>query len=507
MARACYSSADVYLLDDPLSALDANVGKHIFDRVIGPKGMLKDRTRVLVTHKMSILSKCDRIIVMKDGSVSESGSYRQLLKNGGDFAELIMSHITEESDEEMSEEELKLIKQFVREDSFQRQRSRTRSSEKSSKVIHRTISAEPKPDISEKRSKERHSKLTAAETSEIGSVKWSVYWDYMKRMGILGAFTVFISYSAATAFNVVSSKWLSLWSEDSNDPELINDIQWRNIRLAVYSVLASGEALSMLFTIITINLAAFRAARLMHKDMLHYIFRAPMAFFDTTPMGRVLNRFSRDINVCDLILNKNIRGTLTQCFRAVGAFVVIGIETPIVLVVILPIAMLYGVLQHVYIPTSRQLKRIESTTRSPVINHFSETLLGATSIRAYGVVDKFIDESNRRVDTNNMSSFCSIIVQFWLSLRLEFLGYSMVFVDALYVVMSRNSLSSGTTGLTLSYAMTITRIFHHLINNSSLLETNIVSVERCLEYTRIPSEVRIILKQLLTKSGFPSNQV
>jgi len=135
MARACYSEADIYLLDDPLSALDAHVGKHIFDKVIGPNGMLRDKTRVLVTHRISVLSQCDQIIVMKDGSISECGSYKQLLERKGDFAQFLLSHIAEGNNEDIDEEDLKLIDEIVKPD-LERPLSTTKSTNSSQDGRH-----------------------------------------------------------------------------------------------------------------------------------------------------------------------------------------------------------------------------------------------------------------------------------------------------------------------------------------------------------------------------------
>ncbi|CAG2161666.1 unnamed protein product [Oppiella nova] len=215
-----------------------------------------------------------------------------------------------------------------------------------------------------------------------------------------------------------------------------HDIRWRNIRLGIYGVLGCGEAIFLFISAITMNLATLRGARILHNDMLHHIFRAPMPT-ETTSVKHGL---------------------------------------------------VYMFVQRLYIPTSRQLRRIESTTRSPIYIHFSETLTGATSIRAYGSVDKFIDESNKRVDMNNMSTFAATLTSCWLSIRLEFLGYCIIFVNAMYAVIARKTLSPGVAGLTLSYAMTITRTLNNLIRATTQLETNIVSVERCLEYTQTPLE-------------------
>ena len=483
MARACYAETDLYLLDDPLSALDANVGKYIFDHVIGPKGMLKDKTRVLVTHRISVLSQCDQIIVMNNGSISECGSYRQLLKKGGDFAEFIMNHLNEEN-EDIDDKELELIDQTVKIGSVERQRSRTKSTDS-------RTSASLVKDITDRTKKKSQilGKLVEVEKSQTGSVSWSVYWEYIQMVGIIWCCTVVLSYIGSSSFNIASSQWLSLWSDDANNPELVNDIGWRNVRLAVYGVLGSMEAIFLLISTVTINLATLRGAKILHNNMLRNMFRAPMAFFDTTPIGRILNRFARDVDVCDTQINVYFRVTMNQVFRAITALTVMAIEIPWVLVVILPLAGIYIVVHSLYVPSSRQLRRIESTTRSPIYTHFSETLSGCTSIRAYGSVDKFVDESNRRVDVNNMSTYASIAINRWLAIQLEFVGYTIILANALYVVIFRNTLSPGVAGLTLSYAMTITKIFSNLVYVCAQLETNIVSVERCLEYTQTPIEV------------------
>jgi ABC-type multidrug transport system fused ATPase/permease subunit len=168
----------------------------------------------------------------------------------------------------------------------------------------------------------------------------------------------------------------------------------------------------------------------------------------------------------------------------------ISIANAYILIAILPLMILYYFIQKVYIATSRQLRRIDSTSRSPVYNHFSETISGVSSIRAFGASRKFIKESNERVDFNNMHYFPSFVASRWLAIRLEFFGYTIVFLSALFAVLSRNTLSPGLVGLSITYSLSITGILNMLIRSAADLETNIVSVERCLEYTTTPTEVR-----------------
>ncbi|RWS13178.1 multidrug resistance-associated protein 1-like protein, partial [Dinothrombium tinctorium] len=144
-----------------------------------------------------------------------------------------------------------------------------------------------------------------------------------------------------------------------------------------------------------------------------------------------------------------------------------------------------------YVTTSRQLKRIESTTRSPVYSHFSETVTGSTSIRAYGAANQFIDECQNRIDTNHSSYFASIAANRWLETRLQFLGFIIVFLASLFAVIFRDTITPGLAGLSISAALTITGVLNMLVRASSDVETNMVSVERCFEYYKTPLEVTL----------------
>lgn len=163
--------------------------------------------------------------------------------------------------------------------------------------------------------------------------------------------------------------------------------------------------------------------------MLACVFSAPMSFFDTTPLGRMMNRFTKDIDTADFAIMMALRGVVIYNYRALVSFTLITIETPWFLIALVPIIIFYVVIQTFYISTSRQLKRLESTTRSPIYSHFQETVSGASSIRAYNVKDKFIQECCDRVDANHRIYYPNINAVRWLTLRLEFLGYTIVFLS------------------------------------------------------------------------------
>ncbi|KAK2178694.1 hypothetical protein NP493_533g01002 [Ridgeia piscesae] len=229
-----------------------------------------------------------------------------------------------------------------------------------------------------------------------------------------------------------------------------------------------------------------------------------MVFFETTPTGRILNRFSRDVETIDNTLPSLFRSWVNTTFTVISTIVVISYSTPIFLVMIVPLALLYYFIQRFYIPTSRQLKRIESTTRSPIYVHFSETVTGASTIRAYNVQRRFITTSMQQVDHNLVFYFSSIASNRWLGIRLELIGAFIVLSAALFAVLSRGSVNSGVVGLSITYALQITQSLNWMVRMTSDLETNIVSVERAKEYSETPTEAPWDIEETRPTASWPN---
>ena len=213
-----------------------------------------------------------------------------------------------------------------------------------------------------------------------------------------------------------------------------------------------------------------------------------MVFFDTTPIGRIVNRFARDVDVIDQDIPFSLQAFMNHSLQIIITIVMIGMATPLFLVIIFPVAILYYFIQKFYVPTARQLRRLESTTRSPIYSHFGETLSGVGTIRAYAADDRFINETESRVDLNLSCFNCSIGSNRWLTIRLEFCGNCITMFAALFAVLSKGSLDAGIIGLSMSYAMNVTSTIAWLVRQLTLLEANIVSVERILEYSRNETE-------------------
>ncbi|XP_076311435.1 multidrug resistance-associated protein 1-like isoform X2 [Tachypleus tridentatus] len=532
LARSVYNNSDIYILDDPLSAVDSHVGKHIFQNVIGPEGLLKSKTRLLVTHGFSFLPKTDFIIVMKDGFVMESGTYTDLLERNGVFAEVHLQYLQEKSNQGLEESEIKELEELVAKIGFceiDSELNKPSTDKEDLKYILQSLSKQlsqktalssdtslSKTELSLKEGDtstvngpikkqfEFEKKLIQAETAETGEVKLRVYINYFRAIGFSWVVLVLLTYIGQQAFSVGSNIWLSAWSNDDPLPDGTQDVQQKNLRLGIYGALGAGQAVFVLLGTFTHSFGSMKASSLLHKEILHHVLHSPMWFFDTTPTGRIINRFSKDIDVLDTTVPTNLRSFVTTLLQVIAILFIISLETPIFLAVILPIAVLYYFIQKFYICTSRQLKRLESITRSPIFSHFSETLSGLNTIRAFRVQERFIEESNKRVDANQACYYPSTVSNRWLAIRLEFCGNCIVFFAALFAVLGRDSLSPGAVGLSVSYALMVTVTLNWMVRMSSELEANIVAVERICEYSQTPNEAPWITEEYRPPKSWPS---
>ncbi|XP_064537333.1 multidrug resistance-associated protein 1 isoform X2 [Drosophila montana] len=504
LARAVYHDADLYLLDDPLSAVDAHVGKHIFEEVIGPKGMLAKKTRVLVTHGITFLPQTDKIYVMKMGEISENGTYAELLKNRGAFADFLMQHLQEGEEEE---EELNQIKRqlsqtdpalvapfekailLARTESLSDSISVTSADSLMGGSLRRRAKRQNSYDsnasaASLKKKQEVEGKLIETEKSQTGGVDFAVYKHYIKSVGIFLSIATLVLNFVFQAFQIGSNLWLTQWS---NDKAVEHDTGLRNMYLGVYGAFGFGQGIASFFADLGIQLGGLHAAQVLHSLLLLRMLRVPMWFYDTTPVGRIMSRFSKDIETVDQKIVEVMTDCLWCAFEVLATIVVISISTPIFLAVIVPIAFIYYFAQRFYVATSRQLMRLESVSRSPIYSHFGETVTGASTIRAYTVQDRFIDESDNKVDKNQVCKYPSLIANRWLAVRLEMVGNLIILFASLFAVLGGQT-NPGLVGLSVSYALQVTQTLNWLVRMSSDIETNIVSVERIKEYGETKQE-------------------
>ncbi|NWU95689.1 MRP1 protein, partial [Upupa epops] len=240
-----------------------------------------------------------------------------------------------------------------------------------------------------------------------------------------------------------------------------------------------------------VSIGGIFASRYLHLNLLQSVLRSPVSFFERTPSGNLVNRFSKEIDTIDSTIPPIVKMFLGSTYNVIGTCIIILLATPVAAVIIPPLGLTYLLVQRFYVATSRQLKRLESVSRSPVYSHFNETLLGVSVIRAFEEQKRFIKQNDMKVDENQKAYYPSIVANRWLAVRLECVGNCVVLFAALFAVIARSKLSAGLVGLSVSYSLQITAHLNWLVRMSSDLETNIVAVERVKEYTETEKEVDV----------------
>lgn len=530
LARALYARADIYILDDPLSAVDAHVGRHLFDHVLGPHGLLKNKCRLLVTHAIAYLDKVDQVIMMREGRIELQGTYNDLMaEEGGELYKLVSDfgnqlpkdEITVNDDAVLStspttvdeatleamdgehpasigncEEESSINQDMLRRRSSGRRSSGRRvslSSLLSESSLRRGSLASSifKPQRNNKSDISRIGQLMTVEESAKGKVAWDVYKQYAKACSVGGVFAVLAFQCASQGAQVGSNVWLKHWSSNNSQDGANNNV-W--VYLSIYALIGwSATIFAFLQTMVMWVYCVIRSAKYLHSSMLESVVKSPMSFFDTTPLGRILNRFSKDEHTIDEVLPRNFNMYIRVFAQVIATVLIITFSTPFFLLLIIPLAFVYMAVQRYYLSTSRELKRLDSVGKSPIYSHFQETIQGVSTIRAYDQQRTFIFQNQKRLDNNQKAYFPSITCNRWLAVRLEFLGSIIIFGASIFAVFGvlygpKSYIDPGLVGLSVSYALSVTQALSWVIRSYCDIETNIVSVERVKEYIDLPRE-------------------
>ena len=541
LARAVYARADVYLFDDCLSAVDQHVGRHLIDNVFGEKGLLAGKTRILATNSIPVLHEAHFIALIRNGEILEQGTYGQLMAMKGEVANLIKTANSDEEsemgeetpspsvedskDSSISESEPETIfgtgianvlehtayeKDEAQEGITQLAPIRVSGGTRrraSNNTLRRASTASfkgPRGKLTDEEGHPMKSKQSK-EFSEQGKVKWDVYLEYAKTSNLIAVTVYMVMLIAAQTAQIGGSLWLKQWSE-------VNQRYGGNPQVGKYIGIyfafgIGGAGLVVVQTLILWIFCSIEASRKLHEKMAYAIFRSPMSFFETTPSGRILNRFSSDIYRVDEVLARTFNMLFVNSARAFYTLILVVVSTPIFVALVVPLGALYLYIQRYYLRTSRELKRLDSISRSPIYAHFQESLGGITTIRAYGQQKRFALENEWRVDANLRAYFPSISANRWLAVRLEFIGSVIILAAASFAIISvttGSGLSAGMVGLAMSYALQITTSLNWIVRQTVEVETNIVSVERVLEYARLPSEAPDRISKRRPKISWPA---
>uniref|UniRef100_H3DQA7 ATP binding cassette subfamily C member 4 (PEL blood group) n=1 Tax=Tetraodon nigroviridis TaxID=99883 RepID=H3DQA7_TETNG len=476
LARAVYQDADIYLLDDPLSAVDAEVGRHLFEQCIC--GLLKRKPRILVTHQLQYLKAADEIVVLKEGHVVARGTYTELQGSGLDFTSLL----TEEEGQEEKQDPRTIPLFHGHHDNSASSLSSLSSSQHSLFDGGESQAVVVHPPEEESRSE--------------GTISLHLYLKYFRAGANFLVLLILISINvlAHIAF-VLQDWWLAHWASEqkrTNVTEHFNSSVPQQLDLDLYlGVYAGLTASSVLFGFLRCLLffnVLVNSAENLHDRMFDAILRTPVQFFDINPIGRILNRFSKDIGYLDSLLPWTFVDFIQVFLQVIGVIAVAAVIIPWILLPVAPLLAVFLYLRRYFLQTSRDIKRLESTTRSPVFSHLSSTLLGLSTIRAFKAQQSFQQMFDEYQDIHSEAWFLFLTTSRWLAVRLDGICSVFVMATAFACLYFRDELDPGSVGLTLSYAMTLNGMFQWGVRQSAEVENMMTSVERVVEYAELESE-------------------
>jgi ATP-binding cassette subfamily C (CFTR/MRP) protein 1 len=447
IARAIYFDADIVLMDDPLSAVDAHVGRHIFDNAI--LGLLKDKCRILATHQLWVLSRCDRIVWMEGGKIQAIDTFDNLMRDHKGFQDLMETTAVEKKEEEEAEEDDDKLKQLVLTETAEARKA--------------------------KQNKKGAALMQQEERAE-ASIPWSVYGAYVRASGtIMNAPIVIFVLILSQGANIMTSLWLSYWTSDKFGLSMGQYI-------GIYAALGAVQALLMFLFSVMLSILGTNSSKVMLREAMFRVLRAPMSFFDTTPLGRITNRFSRDVDVMDNNLTDAIRMYFFTLCMVTAVFALIIAYFHYFAIALVPLYFLFIGAASYYRASAREVKRFESVLRSTVFAKFGEGLTGVASIRAYGLQSRFIQDLRKSIDEMDSAYFLTYSNQRWLSLRIDMIGNLLVFTVGILVVTSRFSVNPSIGGLVLSYILSIVQMLQFSIRQLAEVENGMNAVERLRYY-------------------------
>ncbi|XP_049304933.1 ATP-binding cassette sub-family C member 4 isoform X1 [Bactrocera dorsalis] len=506
LARAVYKPASIYLLDDPLSAVDAHVGRHLFDEVLGPRGRLatEKATRVLITHQVHFLTEADWIVIIENGRISRQGTYEELSKSDLDFAKLL-ERMKEEDEAVESENESILSHETTYEDEeipyidgvrdgYQPLRRTSRSSRTSANNDGSLTRKSASLALSSEQDLSDDSGL--AEDQAKGGVSGRVWWEYF-RAGSSVCGLVFMTCVMLLSQVVCSGSdyFVNIWTQQEYLRSLSKPTTFTTFEcLYIYGALIVAVVLMTVFRGYLFFKVCMHASKVLHDRMFGCILRATMRFFDTNPSGRILNRFSKDMGAIDEYLPKSIMDFIQISLVMFGILIVISVINPILLLAILIVAIVdYWILQ-LYLRPSQDLKRLEGICRSPVFSHLSASLSGIATIRARELQDIVIKEFDSLQDVHSAVWQLTMAANTALGLWLDCVSCCFLASVTFSFSLMGTQTFSGNVGLAISQAMILTGMVQYGVRQVAESLQQMTSVERVLEYTDLEQE-SVIKKQ------------
>ncbi|XP_004644561.1 multidrug resistance-associated protein 6 isoform X1 [Octodon degus] len=494
LARAVYRKASTYLLDDPLAALDAHVGQHVFTRVIGPHGLLQGTTRILVTHALHVLPLVDQIVVLADGGITEMGSYEELLHRKGALVALLEGAKQPGGGEGGEAETASGTSDAGGGRPEHRPERFIKSPPRRGNVLSEAQKKAPLDDA------EWGGQPIQEGSVRYGRVKAAMHLSYLRAMGFpLCIYTLFLFLCQQVA-SFCRGYWLSLWADD---PVVDGQQMQTALRGWIFGLLGCLQAIGLFASMAAVFVGGIQASSLLFRRLLWDVARSPIGFFERTPVGKLLNYFSKEMDTVDVEIPEKLQALLTYTFGLLEVCLAVTTVTPLAIVAILPLMLLYAGFQSLYVATSCQLRRMESASYSSVCSHVAETFQGSAVVRAFQAQRHFVAQSDALMDANQRVSFPRLVADRWLATNLELLGNGLVFVAAMCAVLSKAHLRAGLVGFSVSAALQVTQTLQWVVRSWTDLENSMVSVERVQDYAQTPKEAPWTLPTCAARPPWP----
>ncbi|OIW00626.1 hypothetical protein TanjilG_09107 [Lupinus angustifolius] len=471
LARAVYNDSDIYFLDDPFSAVDAHTGTHLFKKCL--MQLLSEKTVVYATHQLEFLEAADIVLVMKDGKIVESGRYEDLMAcSNCELVQQMAAH----------EETVNQINPLQEDDYVSCKPCQKNQIEVAEEIFQESIK-------DWKRSKE--------EEAETGRVKWSVYSTFVT-CAYRGAFVpaIIVCQILFQVLQMGSNYWISWASEQ--------DSVSKGKLMGTFMLLSSGSSIFILGRTVLMTTVAVKTAQRLFHGMITSVFRAPVSFFDTTPSSRILSRSSTDQSTVDTDIPYRLAGLVFALIQLLSIIMLMSQASWQVILLFLVVFAISIWYQAYYITTARELARMVGIRKAPILHHFSESIAGVATIRCFNQEQIFIDKVKALIDDYSRVAFHNDATMEWLSVRINFL-FNLVFyfVLIILVMLPRSAIDPSLAGLVATYGLNLSVLQAWVIWNLCNVENKMISVERILQFSSIPSEAPLVIQDCRPEPEWP----
>ncbi|EDW66850.1 ATP-binding cassette sub-family C member 4 [Drosophila virilis] len=494
LARAVYKPASIYLLDDPLSAVDSHVGRHLFDEVIGPRGRLAQQkaTRVLVTHQIHFLSEADWIVIVDQGRILRQGTYTDLINSELDFAKLLerpkeadksngslqASSITTLSGHEDIEEDDDIPYIDGVRDGYHPLRKQSNSTHGSKSLSNSDQTGIDQDD----------DELAEAQAS--GSISPRVWYEYFHAGSTFLSFSFMVCIMLLSQVVCSSSDYFAnIWTQQEHQRSQGEPTNFTTYEcMYIYGALIIGVVVMTTFRGFLFFKTCMHASKVLHDRMFSCILHATMRFFDTNPSGRILNRFSKDMGAIDELLPRAMMDFIQIALVMFGILIVISVVNPVLMAAMLVVGIIDMLILKLYLRPSQDLKRLEGICRSPVFSHLSCSLTGLSIIRSRQLQDVVAKEFDLLQDVHSSVWQLTMAANTALGLWLDCVSCAFLTAVTFSFIITSETTYSGNVGLAISQAMILTGMVQYGVRQVAESLQQMTSVERVLQYTELEQE-------------------